>query len=134
MRAYIYTAQSIPANTNTVVKFDAVSFDTNSNYNSSTGTYTAPIAGYYHIYANVGFSAVSATGYTYAQVYVNGTFVQRGPFAYVSTSGEAVQVGVELIGYLSAGNTVTIEVSVAAAESTRTGNGYSTFEIFLVST
>jgi hypothetical protein len=39
--------QTITANTYTALKCDTTLFDTGSNYNTSTGVFTAPIAGFY---------------------------------------------------------------------------------------
>jgi hypothetical protein len=48
MHAYRSTTQAVNTTTATLI-FDTVLFDTNSNYNNTTGVYTAPVTGIYQI-------------------------------------------------------------------------------------
>ena len=72
---------SVTANTE-IPTWTTVTKDTNSAFNSSTGTFTVPVAGDYE----VTFTAALTVGTPLAQVYYNGTLVQTGIGSLTRTS------------------------------------------------
>ena len=52
-RAYRTTNQSVNNTTSTKIIFNAEDFDTNSNYDTSTGRFTPTVAGYYQVNASL---------------------------------------------------------------------------------
>ena len=76
VRAYLNTNQSVSHNTVTKVVFNAVTFDTNSNFNTSTGRFTPTVAGYYYVNSIVAFSQTSQA---YIDIYKNGSVAVYGP-------------------------------------------------------
>ncbi|EKE25859.1 MAG: hypothetical protein ACD_5C00016G0008 [uncultured bacterium] len=73
-RAYRNTTnQSIATSTDTKVQFNAESYDTNSNFDSSTNyRYTVPVTGYYQINCIISF-ATNGTGLRRVDIKKNGT-------------------------------------------------------------
>ncbi len=72
-RARRTSALSLTASTHTKIVFDTEDFDSNSNF--ASGTYTAPVAGFYQF--NARFSA-SHTVQILITLYKNGSAYQRG--------------------------------------------------------
>jgi hypothetical protein len=58
------TAQSVPNNTDTVIVFNAEDMDTHGAFDTSTGVFTAPVAGTYLVSTSMGFEAGGAGSYT----------------------------------------------------------------------
>lgn len=77
----VKNAGSVTANT-AIPTWTTVNQDTNSNFNSSTGTFTASVAGDY----TVTFTAALTLGVPTAQVYKNGTLFQTGVGSLTRTS------------------------------------------------
>lgn len=70
---YVSTSsQSIPNATQTTVRFDTKTFDTDNIYSTSTYRVTPTVAGYYQMNFSMGF-ANNAVGTNYAQLYKNGS-------------------------------------------------------------
>ena len=67
-RAYMSTAQTIPNNTNTILEFDAKSFDPNSWYDTSTYKFTPTLAGYYSVTASLRYN--TGTDWDICDLYV----------------------------------------------------------------
>ena len=74
--AYLNGSQTISATTNTKVQFDAETFDTNNNYDTSNYRFLPTVAGYYQINANVMMTGTS--GFLFVMIYKNGTNYSRG--------------------------------------------------------
>jgi hypothetical protein len=76
-RAHLNTAQTNKTGNavNYTVPFDGESFDIGSNFNTSTGTFTAPVAGKYLFYGVVRASGTRTTTHTVGstRISVNGT-------------------------------------------------------------
>jgi hypothetical protein len=73
--AYQTSGQSISSSTFTKVTFNNETFDTNSNFASST--FMPTVAGYYQVNGNVGFVG-NAVGFTMIEIYKNGGAYCRG--------------------------------------------------------
>lgn len=80
------------------VVFDTELFDTNSNF--ASGTYTAPVAGFYQFNAEVNFTAGTAT---IVSIFKNGAEYHRGD--QMATSGS---LGIAALMQLSVSDTVDI--------------------------
>jgi hypothetical protein len=76
VRAYLNANQTIPHNTATKVVFNAESFDTNNNFDTSNGRFTPTVAGYYYINSIVAFGH---TTNAYIMLYKNGSVAVYGP-------------------------------------------------------
>jgi hypothetical protein len=57
--AYQASVQSVSNTTVTKINFDSETFDTNSNFNTSTGRFTPTVAGYYQINLSISLQTVS---------------------------------------------------------------------------
>jgi hypothetical protein len=74
-RAYRNGNQTISAATTTKVAFNAETFDTNNNYDSTTNfRFTPTVAGYYQVNSTVGFTTSSGQ----LVIYKNGSAYQTG--------------------------------------------------------
>jgi hypothetical protein len=79
-----------------LVTFDTTTFDTGSNYSTSTGRFTAPVAGFYHFTANAGTFVGAGAGFGIA-LYKNGTVVLLGN---ATVSGGATYTNIAQVGGL----------------------------------
>ena len=119
-----------------VVKFGSVTYDTHGAYNTSTGVYTIPVAGYYRIAACIEINANATAGSTIKlSARVNGTGLVDG-----CSVGQASITGLisdtYLVGtvFCKAGDTLDIAVAVSGASPVySTGNVGSSFAIERVS-
>jgi hypothetical protein len=57
--AYQASVQSVSNTTVTKINFDSETFDTNNNFNTSTGRFTPTVAGYYQINLSISLQTVS---------------------------------------------------------------------------
>lgn len=113
------------------VTFDTEIFDTNNDF--ASGTYTAPVNGFYHFYSEVAGQTISGAG-VYIALYVNGSQKILGdggvPVGY--TGAFATRLGVSGVIQLSA--TDTVDVYVYGGNNTgATGSISSYFGGFLLS-
>ena len=69
--AYLNTNQSISNATATKVQCNTETFDTNSNYNNATYTFTPTVAGYYQVIASLRDQTGAATGSIRVIIYKN---------------------------------------------------------------
>ena len=75
--AYQSSAQTVSGSTYTKVTFTTEEFDTNSNYNTSTSTFTPTVAGYYQVSFGVGMTSPSNI---YCMIYKNGSVFKYGQY------------------------------------------------------
>jgi hypothetical protein len=103
-------AGAVTANTE-IPTWTTVSKDTNSAFNSSTGTFTVPVAGDYR----VTFTAAETVGTPTAQIYYNGALYQTGVGSLTRTQvsavipntavGDTIWVALDTTGTLTSTNT-----------------------------
>jgi len=115
------------------ILFDTASFDTGSNFNTTTHAFVAPIDGFYFFVANLSFSGTTGGVGLNAILAVGGTGVMTGNQTVTPTSGTGnVALSVSGLLQLSATNTVTVQQNYTSATSVGTSTGCN-FMGFLVS-
>lgn len=107
-----------------VVVFDAETLDEGSDYDISTGVFTAPIAGVYHFYGAAAIDTGSASGN--AWIRVNGSRVVRATSS-VSSGTQNDSHNAALTIRLNPGDTVDFEVDFAVAASVEPLNYFGGF-------
>lgn len=89
-RAYLNSAANMGSGPAKVV-LDAEAFDVGSNFNTTTGTFTAPVTGYYFVQAQIAAADVAASSNILVYIYVNGSAVAFArAFSDVSTRDPTV--------------------------------------------
>jgi hypothetical protein len=104
--------QSISASTNTAIVFDTKDFDTHLAFNTSTGVFTVPVAGYYRISSFITFAGTTWTITTSAtiQVFKGGSAVSQLGNLYTQDATDSFPKpvgGSDLLKFV-AGDTVDI--------------------------
>ena len=120
--AYSNSSQSIANATFTKIQYNVESFDTNSNYDSTTNyRFTPTVAGYYQINARIQFgAAATAAAEAFISIYKNAGEYARLPSGPVPVSGVPSPGGSVLV-YLN-GTTDYVEAYVYQNR----GGSYST--------
>lgn len=85
--------------------FGTVAYDTHSAYSTSTGTFTAPISGYYNFSGQAGITGSSAGTYLDFNVRKDGTTYKTFNLPSLATGEQFVHYDVDI--YLNAGQAVT---------------------------
>src|SRR5271157_5574103 len=132
--AYPSTAQSNVTGDGTVytVIFDTATVNEGSNYNTSTGIFTAPVAGNYLFNTTVELTGFTSVG-TFAAISINSI-----PVCYVDSynSIDSAGLGIILSGSiacaLSKGATVAVTLQVSGGTKTVSVGGGSFFSGFQV--
>lgn len=122
-------------NVDAKVVFDTEAFDTNSNFDTTTGRYTIPVTGYYSLSATVGFATISGAGVE-VWLHKNGSRYMRGnggvPVGYTGGFGTSLTLPVDC-AYFTAGD--YLEICAYGANNTgNTGLAATYFMGHLVST
>jgi hypothetical protein len=120
--AYASASQSIANTTFTKIQYNVESFDTNSNYDSTTNyRFTPTVAGYYQINARIQFvAAATAAAEAFISIYKNGSEYARLTSGAVPVSG-CPSPGGSVLVYLN-GSTDYVEAYVYQNR----GGSYST--------
>lgn len=118
----VAASQSIPDATNTVIVFDTANFDTHAAYSTSTGRFTAPVAGIYKVHAAARF-ATNGTGERLIYLRVNGSAsvteleqdLANGSFPIRINGAMDVKLNagdyVEILAYQNSGGALNVEGS-----------------------
>jgi hypothetical protein len=131
-RVYKAAAQSVSANVATTLAYDTRSFDTGSNVDITTnkGRFTAPVAGFYFLAAQV---ITNASTYHLMQFSKNGSIVSSG--SIVTSSSGSMNGGITDILQLAAGDWIEVILTAGtAAISAAAGPVDNHFTGFLIST
>ena len=127
-RAYLSAGQSNIAGSSTWVKIllDAESYDPGNNFDPVTNhRFVAPVSGYYHVSANIGFAYGSViSGSMYIAIRVDGTMIGAANCSYSSQVMDFV-FGVSDCIYLAAGSYVELYALVSQAGATADIQGNS---------
>jgi hypothetical protein len=103
------------------IVFDTEDFDLGGNFNTSTGRFTAPVTGYYHVNANLSSSNLGDAEQIILRICVNGVSVALAT-AVGSSAGSDPRISTADIVFLNAGE----EIKATATSSASTdGNGAS---------
>ena len=122
MYAYLSANQGVN-NTTANVIFNTVLFDSNSNYNATTGTYTVPVTGVYMI--NVTVTALTATmpSTQKVNIAVNGTSVTGASVSQIlSTNNDQLPMTTCVLLSLTAGQLVTVSFNTAKNDTIISGD------------
>lgn len=126
------SGQSIPHNTDTIVKYETSVRDTHNAYNTSTGYFTAPYSKFYYISSNFSWANITNLNYCYISLWVNSSLVFRSS---ISESGEYRLTAGQGF-YLNKGDTLAVGTSqndsTSAARALAAGAGYNHLTIFSI--
>lgn len=129
--AYQTSGQSFPNSSFAKVTFNNETFDTNSNFASST--FTPTVAGYYQVNGNVSFVGAAA-GYAMIAIYKSGTSVSQGSGCPNNTSIGGMATASTVV--FCNGTTDTIELygwqNSGGSLALQTSNDKNTFSACLV--
>lgn len=108
------------------IVFDTEITDQNNNYNNSTGTFTAPVAGTYFVHANVGIGNKGTS--TAAEVNIVSTartfYCSTWPWSATGTNNYLVLSNTALVP-MAANDTVTIKINSLGGTKNNTLLGLS---------
>ena len=113
-----------------VVVYDATQYNIGSNYNTSTGKFTAPVAGTYLFHAS---AHTDSTGFGQAWLVINGT---REPYLdFLVSSSAATILSALFLVYLNANDTVGYHVYNASntSQTILPTNNHTYFRGYLIS-
>ena len=88
--------------------YDNATFNTGNHYNTSTGNFTAPVAGVYQFHASCYSQANTGTSVS-AKITVNGTMRQIGEVSEVGGNFGYDGINMSVIVYLNANDVVAIQ-------------------------
>jgi hypothetical protein len=126
--AYLSSTQSVSANTTTKVAFNAETFDTNSNFDSTTNyRFTPTVAGYYQVNAWI---YGSGAGFLESYLYKNGSLFNRLSFSY--TASVQANGGSCLISLNGSTDYIEIYTFNTTATTLQSGSTYNYFQASMV--
>lgn len=131
-RAYNSVSVTLTDATNVKITLGAEAYDYNSNFNTTTSTYTAPVAGVYHFDAKVKISSGVSAGLVFTTfLYVNGASAYEG--GLIAPGNFAATIFTADI-LLAANDTVELYAhqDSGGSEATETGNSTTYFNGHLV--
>lgn len=114
----------------TLITFDTKTFDTGGNYSTSTGSFTAPVSGFYQFGWTIGASSTT-TGFWISNLYKNGASVLVGSYGGSATSF-AQSVGSAFL-QLAANDFIQVYVQAQGVNAIATGSLETSFMGYLVS-
>lgn len=132
---YVYrnAAWTATAGSTTNIVFDTKVYDTASDFNATTGVFTAPVAGYYEIKTSVNFSIASGA-FTYLYVLKNGATYTRGQ-QFINGAAGSVSPHMSTIVQCAAGDTIQVQLTNSGAAGTgATGSDQTWMQGYLIST
>lgn len=103
---YLNNNQSITASTVTLINYDTIESDPNSNYSVSVHAYSAPLTGRYLVTGGVVYNTGSA-GLVYQTVFVNGIDARRGLYSGTGNMNSVVAAVVRA----TAGQTIDLRAT-----------------------
>jgi hypothetical protein len=117
--AFFNTGITLTQNVNTLVKYDSVTFDTDSAYSTSTGKFTVPSgkAGKYFFSASVNMA--NNFGYVQLFIYKNGSEVVRG----IAVRNDQSSAGAYGLFDLTVGDEIQIFCTQDQVNTTGSGSG-----------
>jgi hypothetical protein len=124
-----YRSAALSPVTDVTIPFEVELFDTSNNYSTSTGLFTAPIAGFYWIQGSL-FNAASSTYYI-TQINKNGSLFRYFPGTNL-TSSPAMSGGSDIL-LLAANDTVGLAAHSSATVALNPGVTNCYFNGFLIS-
>ena len=141
VRAFRNATQSINTNTDTKIDFDSETFDSNNDF--ASGTFTAPVTGYYQVNARVRITYAGgfvANTRTYLMIFTEGNLYSIGNRLGLTTSAtttlnENSGTTITDIVFLNSGETLDIRVyhNRGASSNIVTGSAESYVSIHLLS-
>jgi len=127
--AYQTTGTALSAGTTTKVVFDTESFDTNSNFDTSTSTFTPTVAGYYQVNACVFVSSTTSAILTILNA-SNGAS-RSGGFTNIASQSQAASMASAVMYFNGSTDYVEVQVFSSNALTTLTGQ-YTHFSASMV--
>lgn len=120
-RAKLNTAKNNVTGDGTLytIPFDAEDFDASGSFNTTTGTFTAPTNGYYHLSATARLEGATDQTYAFIQIACTSFTLQEGddvPLASVT----AYSVGVSGVVYMAKGDTAVVKIQAGGGTAGKT--------------
>lgn len=122
--SYTTSSQSVAASTDTAVLFGTKLWDSHNSFNTSTGVYTIPASGKFHVDATTVFTSYTGAGNTAMIIYKNGVAYKQGSYTVTHAVSGAWSQSISCAVDCIAGDQITIRVFQSSGSS-RTLNGTS---------
>ncbi len=108
--------------------------DSNNNFNTATGLYTAPIAGFYFVSAQVSVSTITLLGSTTTlNVIKNGTAITGlGASQQLTVTASSFMLGTTGIVSLAAGDTLGVQLTATGNDTVQANTAHITVFLLFV--